>query len=72
MGVAEQHLVLISAEGGEVGEGGERGSDQRVISAAMAEALSKPNAYTLEQLEGLDLLPRDLIRCEGCECARPG
>ena len=40
VGVAEQHLVLISAEGGEVGEGGERGSDQRVISAAMAEALT--------------------------------
>ena len=62
VGVPESHLILEDDED----------SSEFLISPSMAEALAKPVAYSLEQLEALELLPSALVHCRSCNLRLPG
>ena len=59
VGVPEPHLFSVE-------------EDTFPISPSMADALARPTAYSLAQLEALGLLPRAvLLHCSACESRKP-
>jgi len=58
VGVPEPHLFIVE-------------DDALSISPSMADALARPTAYSLVQLEALKLLPPALVHCSACEARLP-
>ena len=58
VGVPEPHLFIVE-------------DDALSISPSMADALARPTAYSLVQLEALKLLPPALVHCSACEALLP-